>query len=147
VIAAYLIDTSAIWQILRHWDIRSRWLGPIESGLIKVCAPTRLEYLYSAQSPADRDGMEEELDILFAGVPVPKDAWRWAEIAQYKLTQKSQHRGPGPVDLVLCATAVHHGLTILHADDDFATVSEILPEVSQKDIRHIASMPGRPPAR
>lgn len=141
MIGGYLIDTSGIWQILRDWDIRSRWIGPIESGLLKVCAPTRLEYLYSAEGPDSRDGMEEELTTLFGDAAVPKDAWRWAETAQYKLTQKGQHRGPGPVDLVLCATAVHHHLTLLHADNDFPTVSRVLPEVMEKDIRRIEILP------
>ncbi|MFE7273874.1 PIN domain nuclease [Streptomyces sp. NPDC057623] len=138
---SYLIDTSGIWQILRDRDVQSRWTGPIEAGLLKVCAPTRLEYLYSAESPADRDEMEAELATLFEGVAVPKDAWRWAENAQYKLTQKGQHRGPGPADLVLCATAVHHGLTLLHADNDFTTVSRVLPEVVERDIRRAESSP------
>jgi predicted nucleic acid-binding protein len=55
--------------------------------------------------------------------------------AQYKLTQKGQLRGPGPIDLLVCATAVHHGLTVLHVDDDFVTVAEVMPEVDQRDIR------------
>ncbi|MEU5344000.1 PIN domain-containing protein [Streptomyces sp. NPDC020766] len=138
MISSYLIDTSGIWQILRDRELQMRWIGPIEAGLLKVCAPTRLEYLYSAESPAGRDEMESELTTLFEGVAVPKDAWRWAENAQYKLTQKGQHRGPGPVDLVLCATAVHHGLTLLHADNDFAATSRILPEVVERDIRRTA---------
>ncbi|MFF7164332.1 PIN domain nuclease [Streptomyces sp. NPDC008086] len=138
---SYLIDTSGIWQILRDRDVQSRWIGPIEAGLLKVCAPTCLEYLYSAESPAGRDEMEAELATLFARVAVPKDAWRWAENAQYKLTQKGQHRGPGPVDLVLCATAVHHGLTLLHADNDFTTVSRVLPELVERDIRRAESSP------
>jgi predicted nucleic acid-binding protein len=141
VIGSYLIDTSGIWQILRDRDVQSRWISPIEAGLLKVCAPTCLEYLYSAESPAGRDEMEAELTTLFERVAVPKDAWRWAENAQYKLTQKGQHRGPGPVDLVLCATAVHHGLTLLHADNDFTTVSRVLPEVVERDIRRTESSP------
>jgi predicted nucleic acid-binding protein len=37
--------------------------------------------------------------------------------------------------LLVCATAVHHGLTVLHADSDFADVAGVLPEVQQRDIR------------
>ncbi|MGP3918012.1 PIN domain-containing protein [Nonomuraea sp. 10N515B] len=39
------------------------------------------------------------------------------------------------VDLLLCATAVHHGLTALHVDDDFATVAKVMTEVEHRDIR------------
>jgi predicted nucleic acid-binding protein len=67
--------------------------------------------------------------------PVRKNGWRWVDNAQYKLTQQGQRRGPGPIDLLVCATAVHHGLTVLHVDSDFATVADVLPEVQQRDIR------------
>ena len=76
-----------------------------------------------------------ELDTLCGAAPVPKNGWRWVDNAQYKLTQKGQHRGPGPIDLLICATAVHHGLTVLHVDSDFATVADVLPEVRHRDIR------------
>ncbi|ACU76238.1 conserved hypothetical protein [Catenulispora acidiphila DSM 44928] len=80
------------------------------------------------------------LDILCELAPVPKDAWRWVDTAQYKLTlksqhRKSQHRGPGPIDLLVAATAVHHGLTVLHVDNDFVTIAFVLPELRRQDIR------------
>jgi predicted nucleic acid-binding protein len=123
--------------MLRDKGTRAKLFSVLETGSVKVCAPTRLEFLFSAQGPADRDQMESELNDLFDAVAVPKDSWRWAEMAQYKLTQHGQHRGPGPIDLVLCATAVHHGLTVLHADNDFATVSRIMPELTEIDIRSL----------
>jgi predicted nucleic acid-binding protein len=52
-----------------------------------------------------------------------------------KLTLKSQHRGPGPIDLLVAATAVHHGLTVLHVDNDFVTIASVLSELRQQDIR------------
>jgi predicted nucleic acid-binding protein len=39
------------------------------------------------------------------------------------------------VDLVVCATAVHHDLTVLHADGDFPAVARVLPELRERDIR------------
>jgi len=30
---------------------------------------------------------------------------------------------------------VHHGLIVLHVDNDFATVADVMPEVRQRDIR------------
>jgi predicted nucleic acid-binding protein len=83
----------------------------------------------------DRRNLAGELDTLRGLSPVPKNGWRWVDNAQYKLTQKGQHRGPGPIDLLVCAAAVHHGLTVLHVDGDFATVADVLPEVQQRDIR------------
>ncbi|QIS14549.1 PIN domain-containing protein [Nocardia arthritidis] len=133
----YLVDTSGIWNLLRDKGTRTKLFSVLETGSVNICAPTRLEFLFSARGPADRDQMESELNGLFESVSVPKDSWRWAEMAQYKLTQQGQHRGPGPIDLVLCATAVHHGLTVLHADNDFTTVSRIVPELTEIDIRHL----------
>ncbi|MGV9771511.1 hypothetical protein [Streptosporangium sp. NPDC003464] len=80
-------------------------------------------------------GPEAELEALCRSVPVPEAAWRWVENAQYKLTEKGQHRSAGPIDLLLCATAVHHGLTVPHIDDDSVTVSMVMTEVLQRDVR------------
>ncbi|MGJ6965040.1 hypothetical protein ACSDR0_24325 [Streptosporangium sp. G11] len=77
---------------------------------------------------------EEFIDLCRLAA-VPESAWRWVENAQYKLTQKGRHRSAGPIDLLLCATAVHHGLTVLHVDQDFVTVSAVMAEVRQRDIR------------
>lgn len=66
---------------------------------------------------------------------VPKNAWRWVDTAQYKLTQRGQHRAAGPIDLLVCATAVHHGHILLHVDNDFAAAASVLKDVQQRDIR------------
>lgn len=100
-----------------------------------MCEPTRTEFLYSATSPAHRDELAGELDDLCQLSPVPKNAWRWVDTAQYKLTQHGQHRAAGAIDLLVCATAVHHGHTVLHVDNDFATVAAVLKEVQQRDVR------------
>ncbi|WP_030325047.1 PIN domain nuclease [Streptomyces flavochromogenes] len=134
---AYLIDTSAYVHLGTDPAAHRRWDAEIETGSIGMCEATRTEILFSAVTADDRDETEEDLAALFAPVRVPKDAWRWVETAQYKLTQKGQHRAAGVVDLLLCATAVHHGLTLLHRDNDFATVARVLKEVEQQDVRHL----------
>lgn len=103
--------------------------------MFHVCEPTRAEFLYSATSPAHRDELAEEIDALCRFSPVPKNAWRWVDTAQYKLTQQGQHRAAGAIDLLVCATAAHHGHTVLHVDNDFATVAAVLKEVQERDIR------------
>ncbi|MFF8836645.1 PIN domain nuclease [Streptomyces sp. NPDC015130] len=135
----YLIDTSAYVHLGTDPASQRRWDAEIETGAIGMCEATWAEILFSATSVDDRDETDEDLAAMFAPVRVPKDAWRWVETAQYKLTQKGQHRAAGVVDLLLCATAVHHGLTLLHRDKDFATVARVLKEVEQQDVRN----PGR----
>jgi predicted nucleic acid-binding protein len=131
----YLLDTSGLWTLLRVPAVLAAWADHIAAGAVRVCEPTRAEFLYSATGPAHRDDLASELDTMCALAPVPKNAWRWVDTAQYRLTQHGQHRGPGPIDLLVCATAVHHGITVLHVDAGFATVSRVLPEVRQRDVR------------
>ncbi|MEU9127260.1 PIN domain-containing protein [Kitasatospora sp. NPDC048540] len=133
---SFLIDTSGFVHLMQDADVRRRWLGPIESGLVRISKPTRVELLYSATGPAHRDELENDLFDLFGpAVGVPKDAWDWVDTAQYKLTQKGQHRSAGVVDLLVAAAAVHHDLTVLHVDGDFATVARVLPELRERDVR------------
>jgi predicted nucleic acid-binding protein len=134
-VIGYLLDASGLWHLLRTPAVMAAWADHIAAGALRACEPTRVEFLYSATGPAHRDELAGELDDLCAVAPVPRNGWRWVDNAQYKLTQKGQHRGPGPIDLLVCATAVHHGLTVLHVDRDFATVADVLPELQQRDIR------------
>lgn len=131
----YLIDTSALWYLLRNRDTREAWSDRIASGAVRICEATRTEFLHSAKGPADRDELASHLDYMCALYRVPKKAWSWVDNAQYRLTQHGQHRGAGPIDLLLCATAVHYGLAVLHVDNDFPAVSRVIPEVEQRDIR------------
>jgi predicted nucleic acid-binding protein len=38
------------------------------------------------------------------------------------------------VDLLICATAVHHDLIVLHDDDDFVTAARHLPILRERII-------------
>ncbi|WP_156726169.1 PIN domain nuclease [Streptomyces apocyni] len=131
----YLIDTSAHVHLSTHPEAVNRWDAEIETGAIGICEATRAEILYSATGPADRDEIDERLSSLYGAVHIPKGAWRWVNTTQYKLTQNGQHRSAGVIDLILCATAAHHGLTVLHRDNDFATVARILKDLDQRDVR------------
>lgn len=133
---SYLLDTSALWHLFRTPGALTSWEGHIGAGAFRLSEPTRAEFLYSAGSPAHRDELAEDLDTLCARADVPKAAWRWVDTAQYKLTRYGRHRSAGPLDLLLCATAVHHDLTVLHVDNDFAAVAAVLKEVHHRDIRH-----------
>ncbi|MFF5448504.1 PIN domain nuclease [Streptomyces sp. NPDC012888] len=131
----YLIDTSAYVHLGSDPEAHRRWEPEIETGAVGMCEATRAEILHSATGPDHRDDLNADLAELFGLVRVPKDAWRWVDAAQYRLTEKGQHRAAAVVDLLLCATAVHHGLTILHRDNDFATVARVLKDVQQQDVR------------
>jgi predicted nucleic acid-binding protein len=137
VIASYLIDASAWWHLSKNPTAMERWHPFLAAGAVGVISPTRTEILRSATGPAHRDELAEELDAI-CGVPIPlaKDVWRQVDTAQYRLTQKSQHRGAGPVDLAVAVTAAHHGLTVLHVDNDYRAIAAVLPEVAERDVRN-----------
>ncbi|MFJ4190137.1 MULTISPECIES: PIN domain-containing protein [unclassified Kitasatospora] len=140
MIGGFLIDTSAYVRLVSDRDLRSQWWRHIESGLIRISKSTRTEILFSARNSADRDELEDELAALFgAAVSAPKSIWDWIDTTQYKLTQKGQHRAAGLADLLLAGTAVHHDMTVLHLDDDFATVARVVGELREQDIRRSAA--------
>nr|WP_329901685.1 MULTISPECIES: hypothetical protein [unclassified Streptomyces] len=39
--------------------------------------------------------------------------------------RRGRNRPTGAIDLLVCATAVRHGHTVLHVDHDFATVAGV----------------------
>ncbi len=133
----YLMDASAIWHLFRNRDVAQRWRPAARERALHVCEATRTEFLFSAKGPVYRDEMAEQLDALCDLAPVPKAAWRWVDSAQYKLTQRGQNRSAGPIDLLVCATAVHHDMTVLHVDNDFTAVASVLTELRERDIRHM----------
>ncbi len=55
--------------------------------------------------------------------PAPDGVYQRAGAVQRALTERGEHRGAGPVDLLVAATAELSGLTVLHYDADFETVA------------------------
>lgn len=132
---SYLLDTSALWHLFRNPGAREVWAAHVQARAFHVSESTRTEFLYSATGPAHRDELAEDLDAMCRLAAVPKNVWRWVDMAQYKLTQSGQHRSVGALDLLVCATAVHHGLTVLHVDNDFVAVASVVKEVTERDAR------------
>jgi predicted nucleic acid-binding protein len=101
------------------------WDQAVAAGLVAVGPITGLEFFHSARSAADRAIDIEEMRAAFLWVPVHDRAFVRAWEVQGELTAKGQHRGAGPVDLVVAATAELHGLTLLHHDHDFDVVAAV----------------------
>jgi len=123
--AQFLIDTSALARLMRPAADTYGWDQAVAAGLIAVCPITELEFFYSARSASDRERAIGELRAAFGWVPVHDGAYARAWEVQGQLTALSQHRGAGPVDLVVAATAELFGLTLLHHDRDFATIAGV----------------------
>jgi predicted nucleic acid-binding protein len=132
----YLLDSSALWRILRDPGLRASWSEVISLGVVGSCQPQRVEFRRSARTVDEYDQMSEMFDALYPDTPVPKGAWRWVESAQYRLLRHGAHRTLSAVDLLICATAAHHDLTILHDDGDLVTAARYLPDLRERIIRN-----------
>ncbi|MBY8884662.1 PIN domain-containing protein [Streptomyces sp. PTM05] len=130
----YVIDSSGLWRVLRDKELRAAWSEVVAVGAVGSCHPQRTEFKASARDREEFDAMTDMFGELYPDVPVPKSAWQWAESTQYRLTRSGAHRALSVVDLLVAATAVHHGLTVLHDDRDFATLARALPEVLQRNV-------------
>ncbi|MFE7133083.1 PIN domain nuclease [Streptomyces sp. NPDC057638] len=129
--AQFLIDTSALARFLRQDAEQHGWDQAAAAGLIATCPITELEFFYSARSAEDRARGVEDLRIIFGWVPVDDRAYDRAWQVQELLTRRGQHRGAGPVDLVVAATAELQGLTLLHRDRDFDCIASVTGQAMQ----------------
>jgi predicted nucleic acid-binding protein len=129
--AQFLIDTSALARLMRPDAEWFGWDRAAAAGLIAVCPITELEFFYSARSAADREQGIEDIRSLFGWAPVDDRTYDRAWDIQGELTRRGQHRGAGPVDLLVAATAELQGLTLLHRDHDFDCIAAVTGQALQ----------------
>ncbi|MGK4580596.1 PIN domain-containing protein [Kitasatospora sp. HPMI-4] len=130
----YLLDTSALFRLLREPKLQAIWRDAIDAGSIASCYPQRAEFLYSARDGREYDEISEMFADLYPDVSVPKSAGRWIDTVQRRMALASQHRSASAVDLLIAATAAHHGLTVLHDDADYRTVARHAPDLSEHSV-------------
>ncbi|MEU6232299.1 PIN domain-containing protein [Kitasatospora sp. NPDC047058] len=130
----YLLDTSALVRLLRDPKLQSAWYDAIDAGSIASCYPQRAEFLYSARDGREYDEISEMFAELYPDVSPPKSAGRWIDTVQRRMALAGQHRSASAVDLMIAATAAHHGLTVLHDDADYRTVARHAPDLSEYSI-------------
>lgn len=130
----YLLDSSALWRILRDPALRSAWTEVISAGVVGSCHPQRIEFRRSARNLDEFEQMSGMFDELYPDAGLPKAAWRWVESAQYRLLRQGAHRALSAVDLLICATAAQHDLIVLHDDKDFVMAARCLPDVRERSI-------------
>jgi predicted nucleic acid-binding protein len=123
-----------LWRILRDAALRAAWAEVISLGVIGSCHPQRVEFRRSARTLDEYEQMSEMFDALYPDTTIPKGAWPWIESAQYRLLRHGAHRALSAVDLLICATAAHHNLVVLHHDKDFATAARHLPDLRERSV-------------
>ncbi len=134
----YLLDTSALVRLLREPKLRTAWHDAIEVGAIASCYPQRTEFLRSARNSREYDEIAEMFSDLYPDASVPKGAGRWIGAMQHRMARAGEHRGASVVDLLIAATAAHHGLTVLHDDADYRVVARHAPELSERNVHDAA---------
>lgn len=133
----YLVDSTAVWRLQRDPALGEAWGHETDEGSIGSCHPQRAEFRRSARNLDEYDAMTDMFGALYPDVPVPKNAWQWMETAQYRLARRGRHQSLSVVDWLVCATAAHHGLVVLHDDKDFAAVAGLLTDLMEHNVRHI----------
>jgi predicted nucleic acid-binding protein len=120
-VAQYLADTSA-WNRSRH--VLERWSELTLRDELALCAPVRLELLYSVRRAGDFSAFRADL-LGFRDLPIDGWAADFAEIIQARLAARSARRGPTAVDLLVAATAARHDVTLLHYDRHFDAIARV----------------------
>jgi predicted nucleic acid-binding protein len=133
----YLVDSSALWRILREPAIRAGWSDVVTDHGIGSCQPQRAEFRRSARNEAEYEQMSTMFTELYPDVPLPRNAWQWVESAQYRLVRAAAHRALSCVDLLICAVATQRGLVILHDDNDLVAAAQHLTEVRERRVQQI----------
>ncbi|MFG3100443.1 PIN domain-containing protein [Streptomyces sp. NPDC048182] len=133
----YLLDTSGLARLLEDPKLQAVWYEAVDAGVIASCYVQRAEFLYSARSGDEYDEITEMFSDLYPDVPVPKNAGRWIGAVQHRMARAGEHRSASAVDLVIAATAAHHGLTVLHDDADFRTVARHASDLDEHNVRQV----------
>ncbi|PJE97420.1 VapC toxin family PIN domain ribonuclease [Streptomyces carminius] len=133
----YLLDTSGLVRLLNEPKLKSSWYDAINAGSIASCYPQRAEFLYSARNRREYDEIAEMFADIYPDVSVPKNAGRWIGAVQHRMARAGEHRSASAVDLVIAATAAHHGLTVLHDDADYRVVARHTADLDEHSVRDV----------
>lgn len=136
----YLIDSSALWRMSREPETHKAWQAAATTFSIGSCHPQRVEFRRSAKDHAEFDRMTDMFEMLYPDVPVHKSCARWVETTQYRLAARGLHKGLSLSDLTIAATAAHHGLVVLHDDNDFRTIADAIGEPRHRYVRDFPEM-------
>lgn len=118
----YVADKSAFEQ-QRHSDAADRLLKALAAdGVLFMTEIVALELLYSARSNRDYEDRWQGLSSL-PWLHLDQEVSARALDIQRQLAGKGQHRRPIP-DLLVAATALEHGATVLHYDKDFDLIAQ-----------------------
>lgn len=119
---AYLLDTST-WIKNLHAGVGSRVADLIERRELHLCEIVELEFLNTAKNAAAWTSNRDVLSEL-EQTQMPRSVYRVALDLQYALASR-QLVGRKVPDLLIAATAIETGLTVLHYDADYEHIASV----------------------
>lgn len=124
-VSGWLLDKSAAARV---GDARVGAELRALAGDLSICPVGEFEQLYSARSAEDYDRLKSELRRSFEVVSPPVDVFGRALALQADLAHRHGmwHRTSIP-DLLIAETALHHGLGVVHVDQDYERIAEVRP--------------------
>lgn len=125
----YLADTSAVWRLLRN-QVADPWPRHQAQGLIAICPPVESELMRAVRSDRDYEPFFAMLGTTFTWYPALDNPWPRILKVQRDLLAIGHHRGASPMDILIALTAEQNQLTLLHVDDDFASIAKVRPGIS-----------------
>lgn len=123
----YLADTSA-WN--RSTATSERWAELLGANQLAICAPVRLELLYSARTRAEYATLRDDLAALLE-LSLDSRAIALAERTQAALAANSQHRGPKVIDLLVAGVAEASSAILLHYDQHFDAIARVTSQPTE----------------
>jgi predicted nucleic acid-binding protein len=122
----FIADASA-WMRAQRESVRDEWETAVRSGQIATCPIVTLELLRSTRDGAEFDRRADTLDQL-RDVPITRSVTNAARMAYRRLAHVSPlyHRSVKLPDLLIAAAAEDAALGVLHYDEDFDRLAEVL---------------------
>ena len=123
---SFLLDKSAF----ARWHeppVAARLDDLLREDLLCIARPSLLEIDFSARSAQDYREVLADIGDTMTVLEVDAAIGVRAQELQERLTHRGWHRAPGPVDLLLAATALEHDVTLLHLDEDFELIARVSP--------------------
>jgi hypothetical protein len=138
-----LVDTSAWIEVFRKpGGLDFAAIGGLDQ--VVTCLPVVQEVLLGFRDEsAFRMARDAMLALPCVESPLPQARFEEAA-ALYRAARRAGFTVRSGVDCLIAACAIRHGLTVLHADRDFATIAKVSP-LQERDIAAPSPRRGRAP--
>lgn len=120
-----MVDTSA-WARAHHPSVRESWKQALLDRRLRLSPVVRFEILLSVRDGRSFDTLAEQLSAIQAA-PLNTSVIRSAEQAMRSLAHRSAGAQRLPiVDYLVAAAALELGAAVIHYDQDYDTLAELM---------------------